>query len=88
MVDHLASRPMVKAVPDKEATTVANVISEELILEHGSPEIPLSDNEKEFTMTLWPMSARSLGLGNILLPLILPDQMARQRILISSSRPQ
>ena len=46
MVDHLTSWPMVKATPDKEATTVANAIFEKLILEHGSPEILLSDNGK------------------------------------------
>ena len=49
MVDHLTSWPMVKAIPDKEATRAANVILEKLILEHGSPEILLSDNGKEFT---------------------------------------
>ena len=49
MVDHLTSWPMVKAIPDKEATTVANAIFEKLILEHWSPEIILSDNGKEFT---------------------------------------
>ena len=48
MSDHLTSWPMVKAIPDKEATTVANAIFE-LKLEHGSPEILLSDNGKEFT---------------------------------------
>ena len=48
MVDHLSlCWPMVKAIPDKEATTVANAIFEKLILEHGSPEIHLSDNGKE-----------------------------------------
>ena len=31
MVDHLTSWPMVKAIPDKEATTVANAIFEKLI---------------------------------------------------------
>ena len=45
----IKSWPMVKAIPDKEATTVANAIFEKLILEHGSPEILLSDNGKEFT---------------------------------------
>ena len=40
MVDHLTSWPMVKAIHDEEATTVANAIFEKLILEHGSPEIP------------------------------------------------
>ena len=49
MVDHLTSWPMVKAIPDKETTTVANAIFEKFILEHGSPEILLSDNGKEFT---------------------------------------
>ena len=39
MVDHLTSWSMVKAIPDKEATAVANASFEKLILEHGSPEI-------------------------------------------------
>ena len=33
MVDHLTSWPMVKAIPDKEATSVANAIFEKLIFE-------------------------------------------------------
>ena len=49
MIDHLTSWPIVKAIPDKEATTVANAIFKKLILQHGSPEILLSDNRKEFT---------------------------------------
>ena len=49
MVDHLTSWPMVKAIPGKEATTVANAIFEKLILEPGSLEILLSNNGKEFT---------------------------------------
>ena len=49
MVDHLSSWPMIKAIPDKEATAVANAIFEKFILQHGSPEILLSDNGKEFT---------------------------------------
>ena len=49
MVDCLTSWPKVKTIPDKEATTVANAIFEKLILEHGSPEIHLSDNGKELT---------------------------------------
>ena len=48
MVDHLTSLPIAKAIPDKEATTVANAIFDKLILEHGNSEI-LSDNGKEFT---------------------------------------
>ena len=49
MVDHLTGWPIAKAVPNKEATTVANAIFENLILEHGTPEVLLSDNGKEFT---------------------------------------
>ena len=49
MVDHLTGWPMAKAIPDKEATTVARAIYEKLILEHGAPEILLSDNGKEFS---------------------------------------
>ena len=49
MVDHLTGWPIAKAIPDKEATTVANAIFEKLILEHGAPEALLSDNGKEFT---------------------------------------
>ena len=49
MVDHLTSWPMVKAIRDKEATTIGNAIFEKLILEHGSMEILLSENGKEFT---------------------------------------
>ena len=48
MVDHLSGWPMTKAIPDKEATTVARAVYEKLILEHGSPEILLSDYGKEF----------------------------------------
>ena len=49
MVDHLTVWPIAKAIPDKDATTVANAIFKKLILEHGAPEVLLSDNGKEFT---------------------------------------
>ena len=49
MVDHLTGWPISKAIPNTEATTVANAIFEKLILEHGTPEVLLSDNGKEFT---------------------------------------
>ena len=49
MVDHLTSWLMVKTIPDKDATTVASAIFENLTLEHGSLEILLPDNRKEFT---------------------------------------
>ena len=49
MVDHLTGWPIAKAIPNKEATTVANTIFEKCILEHGTPEVLLSDNGREFT---------------------------------------
>ena len=49
MVDHLTGWPTAKAMPNKEATTVANAIFEKLILEHGAPEVLLFNNGKEFT---------------------------------------
>ena len=44
MADHLTRWPIAKAIPDKEATTIANAIFEKLILEHGTPEVLLSNN--------------------------------------------
>ena len=38
--------PIAKAIHNKEATTVANTIFEKLILEHGAPEVLLSNNGK------------------------------------------
>ena len=49
MVDHLTGWPIAKAIPNKEATMVANAIFKKLMLEHGAPEVLLSDNGKEFT---------------------------------------
>ena len=48
MVDHLIGWPIAKAIPNKEATTIDNVIIKKLILEHGAHEV-LSDNCKEVT---------------------------------------
>ena len=48
MVDHLTGWPIAKAIPNKEATTVASAILKKLILEHGTTEVLLSDNGKEF----------------------------------------
>ena len=48
MVDHLTGWSMAKAIPDKEATTLARAAYKKLILYHGFPEILLSDNGKEF----------------------------------------
>ena len=49
MIDHLTGWRMAKAIPNKEATNVANAVFEKLILEHGPPSILLSDNGTEFS---------------------------------------
>ena len=49
MVNHLTGWPLAKAIPDKEASTVADAIYEKLILKHTCPQILLSDNDKDFT---------------------------------------
>ena len=49
MVDRLTSWPIARAIPDKEATTIAKAVCRDLILQHGAPEILLSDNGKEFS---------------------------------------
>ena len=49
MVDHLTRWPIAKAIPDMEATMVADAIFEKLIFEHGTPEVLLSNNGREFT---------------------------------------
>ena len=48
IVDQLTRWPIAKAIPEKEATTVANAIFKKLVLEHGAPEILLSDNGNKF----------------------------------------
>ena len=89
MVDHLTSWPMVKTIPDKEATTVAYAIFEKLILEHESPEILLSDNGKEFTNDTLAYVCQEFGIEQHFTSPYTPQiKMARQRILISSSRLQ
>ena len=49
MIDQLTSWPIAVAIPDKEATTIAEAVGKNLILQHGCPEIILSDNGKEFS---------------------------------------
>ena len=66
MVDHLTGWPIAKAIPDKEATMVANVIFEKLILEHGAPEVLLPTMVRSSPMTLWPMCVKSSILNSIL----------------------
>ena len=48
MVDQMTSWPIARAIPNKEAT-IANAVYRDLVLQHGAPEILLSDNGKEFS---------------------------------------
>ena len=49
MIDQLTSWSTAVSIPDKEATTIAQAVNINLILQHGCPEIILSDNGKEFS---------------------------------------
>ena len=77
MVDHLTRWPIAKALPDKEATTVANAIFEKLILEHRAPEVPLSDNGKQFTSDTLAYVCQELNIEQHLEALTHLGQMER-----------
>ena len=64
MIDHLTGWPMVKATPNKEATTVANAVFEKLILEHGPPSILLSDHGTEFSNDTLAYVCDELGINH------------------------
>ena len=64
MIDHLTGWPMAKAIPNKEATTVANAVFEKLILEHGPPSILLSDNGTEFSNDTLAYVCNELGIDH------------------------
>ena len=66
MFDHLTGWPIAKAIPNKEATTVANAIFKKLILEHGDQKFFFPTMVGSSQMTLWPMCVRSSILNNIL----------------------
>ena len=48
-IDYLTKWPEAKAIPNKEAATVAKFIFEEIICRHGCPKILQSDQGTEFT---------------------------------------
>ena len=64
MIDHLTGWPMAKAIPNKEATTVANAVFEKLILEHSPPSILLSDNGTEFSNDTLAYVCNELGIDH------------------------
>ena len=85
MVDQLTSWPIATAIPDKEATTVANAIHKDLILQHGVTRKSFClTMARNFAMILWPMSVKNMALHNISQVLRHLDPMARQKTLISS----
>ena len=83
MVDHLTMWPIAKAIPNKEATTVANTIFKKLILEHGTPDVLLSNNGKKFTNDTLALCVRSSILNSILQVPTHPGQMGRWRTSIT-----
>ena len=80
MTDHLTGWPIATAIPDKETTTVANAIYQDIVLVHGCPEILLS-GIKNLQIIFWHMSVKNLTQRSILLVLTHPDQMAKQKTL-------
>ena len=64
MIYHLTVWPMAKAIPNKEATTVANTVFEKLILEHGPPSIILPDNGTEFSNDTLAYVCDELGIDH------------------------
>ena len=81
MVDHLTRWPITKAIPNKEATTVANAIFEKLILEHGTPAV-LSNNSKEFTNDTLAYVYQEFNIDQYYTTLTCPGQMEKQRTSI------
>ena len=69
-----------KAIPDKDATTVANAIFKKLILEHGAPEVLLPDNGKEFTNDTSAYVCQEFNIEQHFTSPTHPGQMKRLRI--------
>ena len=88
-MDHLTGWPIAKAIPDKEAMTVANAIFEKLILEQVAHlKFFFLTMVRSSPMTLWPMCVRSSILDSILPgPLHKLGQMVRWRNSISFYKP-
>ena len=59
MVDHLNGLPLAKAIPDKEASTVADSIYEKLILLAYLSSDPFLPIRKNLLMTYYVMFANS-----------------------------
>ena len=64
--------------------TIANAVYRDLILQHGAPEILLSDNGKEFSNDTLAYVCEEHGIKQHLLVPIHQGLMGKQRILINS----
>ena len=61
-IDYLTKWPEAKAVPNKEASTIAKFIFEEIICRHGCPKIIQSDQETEFTAQITRELTQQFGI--------------------------
>ena len=83
MIDHLTGWPMAKAIPNKEATNVANAVFEKLILEHGPPSILLSVIGTEFSNDTLAYVCDELGTDHHFTSSYTPRYNGKLRILIN-----
>ena len=84
MADHLTRWPIGKAIPSKETTTVANAICEKCLLEHGAPEVLLSNNGKEFTNDTLAHVCQEFNIEQQVTSHYNPGEIERWRTSISS----
>ena len=88
MIDQLTSWPIAVAIPDKEATTIAKAVNTNLILQHGCPEIILSDNGKEFSNDTLAYVCDQFNIKQHFTSPYTPRSNAKQIILINFLKPQ
>lgn len=65
ITDHFTRWPIAVAVPDKKATTVARVLYENLISEHGVPRKILTDKGKEFVNESVQLLCKKWGVQKV-----------------------
>ena len=66
ITDAFTKYAVVKAIPNKEASTVALAIFEEWIAKFSCPKIIVSDNGREFCSKLSDELFKNLGIDHIL----------------------
>ena len=65
VTDHFTRWPIAVAIPDKKATTVARVLYEHLITEHGAPRKILTDQGKEFVNEAVGLMCKKWGIKKV-----------------------